>query len=174
LSSRPKPYVGFWSGNPTTYSADLNPVTVGLRFTVDVDGFAVGARYYRDNSDGSQHIAVLWHGTVTAPIESIAKFYGHTAGAQGAAGWESAYWWPRVPCVAGDHLTLHVWFQAGRYWWTPGALTAADVTVGHFTLQRDTATFFNGANGYGANMVPNTREAGAKHGIDLIYLPKVY
>lgn len=164
-------YEGFWAGNPGGYGADTNPCVLGIRGTINVAGYILGARYYRDNSDGGRHFAFVSLSWTVKDRHPVATFPIHVAGAQGAAGWESAYFRPRIKVPANQQFALFVWFEQGRYWRTAGALSAGAVTVGHFTLAQDTAAFFNGALTYSLNMQPGTREGGALWGTDLIFFP---
>lgn len=158
------------AGAPGSYSADLNPITLGIRFRPLVDIYIIGCRFFRDNSDDGHHLAWLTHPDVDLSYRVTTKFFDNAAGAQGPGAWQNAYFRTRQAAKAGENWSLFVWFQKGRYWVQSGRMASGDVTIGDLIYPQNTATFYNGAYSYAADLRPQVSSGGAMWGIDPIYV----
>jgi hypothetical protein len=156
------------SAQPATSFVSTGSVTLGQTFRFAVPGWIVGARYFRDVSDPGQHFAFVRTGPGSRWL-STARFYPRVAGVAGPGTWEHGYFRPRVPIVVGTTYELVMWFGAGIYWQTAGALATVPVVTGDITAPADTPALFNGEWTLSATLNPDTRDGGARYGIDVLF-----
>lgn len=163
-------YASTWSGaTPGTFSSFFNPVTIGQLFTFNHDGFLLGAMYFADNSDGNNHWAHLWPYPGSKVVRSRNFVTLPSFGAQGPLSWQSLYFPRRIPITSGDKYLLSVFFHAGRYWRSAGALSSAGVTVGDITVPKDDVNDPNGVRSTSASPRPTIADGGNRYGIDVIF-----
>jgi hypothetical protein len=161
-------YVNAWSGSPTNDSGgDGNAVALALRMQTVVSGRVMGVRFFRDLSDGAEHIGMLYHAS-DMQLERATLFHRNAASGSGAGGWESAYFGKPRPYAAGDRFVVGVFFASGNYWLTPGGVLAP-VVNGNLTITADGDGGDNGLYGYGA-VTPVSTFGHAQYGVDVIFL----
>ena len=96
---------------PTSDSGDASPISVGLRFTAETDGYLTGLRYYRDAANTGVHTGTLYSaaGAVLATL---------TFGT-GDPGWQYASFATAVPVTAGTTYVASTFMPNGHYSYAP-------------------------------------------------------
>ena len=91
----------------TSDSGDASPITVGLRFSADVDGVINGLRYYRDAANTGVHTGTLYtaSGTVLATLTFPSA----------SPGWQTATFSSPVPVTAGTTYVASAFMPVGHY-----------------------------------------------------------
>lgn len=146
----------------TVLAVDANPVDLGLRFSVAVEGTVLGLRLYRGDDDVAARPARLWapDGTVLAELRFAAPE---------EAGWQRALFDVPIPVQSGGTYTA-------SYRATDGYLADA----GYFSAEAapDTGTLLRpdpvaaGVFGYGETTVAPTQSVeGTNYWIDVLFLP---
>jgi hypothetical protein len=162
-------YATTWgSAQPTNFTTNAAGVTIGQKFRFAVAGFIVGARYFRDASDGGHHLAWVRVGRSDRWL-SVARCYVRTAAAQGPFGWEVAYFRPRVKVVPGTVYELCLWFENGINYYTPSVMQTVPLTVGDITLPADSPADYQGQLDTSTHLDPNFASLGDRYGIDVLY-----
>lgn len=161
-------YHNAWSGAPSSDSAgDLLAVTLALRMQTSVAGKVVGVRFFRDLSDGGEHVGLLYAATDLS-IQDVCLFHKNTAAAAGPGSWQSAYFRKTHHYAAGDRFVVGVHFSAGNYWLTPAGLATAVVNANlTITAQGDGGD--NGLFGY-STLQPVSTFNSSQYGVDVIFL----
>jgi WD40 repeat protein len=100
-----------WSSStiPSTPSVnDPNAVELGVKFTVDLDGFITGIRFYKGNTNTGTHVGHLW--TSAGAQLATAAFSNETA-----TGWQQVNFSTPVPVTAGTVYVASYYAPRGNY-----------------------------------------------------------
>src|SRR5690606_31236171 len=83
-------------------------VELGVKFTVDLDGYITGVRFYKGDGNVGTHIGNLW--TSDGQLLATAVFSNETA-----TGWQSASFGAPVPVQAGTVYVASYYAPNGHY-----------------------------------------------------------
>jgi len=100
-----------WSSStiPGTPSVnDPNAVELGVKFTVDLDGFITGIRFYKGSTNTGTHVGHLW--TSAGAQMATATFSNETA-----TGWQQVSFNTPVPVTAGTVYVASYYAPNGNY-----------------------------------------------------------
>ena len=138
---------------PTSDSGDASPISVGLRFTAETDGYLTGLRYYRDAANTGVHTGTLYSaaGAVLATL---------TFGT-GDPGWQYASFATAVPVTAGTTYVASTFMPNGHYSYAPGFFTAPVVNS---PLTGTLGTYI-----YGADAFPTSSWNDGYYYVDVVY-----
>ena len=171
-SFRQAPGQSLWGlATPGTQSGDTNPTVIRTVLHATVPGRVSGIRYFRDLSDGGNHI-----GVVRFPVSVIATasvFQHIPASGSGPDRWYGQFLKKWVHVNAGDIFQIVVYYSAGLYYGQRGALLAGPYTSGNLVAHQDNAggTGFNGAFGYNLTFNPTASAGGSLWGNDIFFVP---
>lgn len=162
-------YKTWWGASiPATNNGPGSPLNVCNWFTVNTNGWIVGVRYLRENTDSYDHI-----GTIRLESDNTllatAQFKHKAAGAAGVDGWQHTYFHPRLRVVAGTLYYVCVFFGSRRFYYTASALVGVQTAVGPITVGQDSSAHWNGAYGNGIEST-GTHSAGTHYGVDILFL----
>ncbi|WP_340122705.1 DUF4082 domain-containing protein [Methylobacter svalbardensis] len=87
---------------------DPNAVELGVKFTVDLDGFIAGIRFYKGSTNTGTHVGHLW--TSTGQQLATANFSSETA-----TGWQQVDFSTPVPVTAGTVYVASYYAPNGNY-----------------------------------------------------------
>lgn len=136
-------------------------------FSFAVDGYIVGARYYRQTTDDDEHVGAVFTESDNELL-GVTKFHFNAAG--GTAGWQHAYFRPRIAVFAG--VLYYVGVSFGRRFWryTASALSSGPIVVGDVTVPQDSSPHWNGIFGPNFTRTAWTHDAGTRYGVDCLFL----
>lgn len=147
-------------------------------FFATVAGRVIAARFYRDRSDLGNHMGFLVRRGPPGGRELLgAVAFGRQTSVGSSSGWQTKFFHPMIPVAANAWHDLVVEFTGGSYYANDGALSAADIVVGHLTAPKDTTVdpfgtaVNNSAIATTLNFNPTGSLAGQQAGIDLYFLP---
>lgn len=126
--------------------ADPSPVSLGVKFTSETDGFISAIRFYKGGGNDGLHTGSLWGPDGTRL--STAAFTNETD-----AGWQTASLSPPVAVSAGLVYTASYFAPYGRYAATGGAL-ASPVDTPPLHAPSSAAVLGNGVYAYGGDTRP--------------------
>lgn len=138
---------------PIVDSGETRPVSVGLRFSTDSDGFVTGLRYYRAAANTGTHTGSLYS---TGGI----KLAGLTFTDSGT-GWQTATFSGPVAVTAGTSYIAQVYMPDGHYSAAP-AFFAGPVVNGPLTGTLGTFT-------YGSDTFPSSSWNSSHYFVDVTY-----
>jgi len=149
-----------WGGN--------FPLVVVNIFEFAVDGYIVGARYFRVADDLDSHVAGVFL-ELDNTLLGVSKF--PTILEASPVGWQHCYFRPRVPVLAGVLYAVGASFGGGYYGYTEDALTAGPIVTEDVTQIQDSGAHWNGAYGDGFALGGGwTHAAGTRFGVDCLFL----
>jgi WD40 repeat protein len=93
-------------GNPA--ENDPNPVELGVKFTVDLNGTITGVRFYKGSTNTGTHVGHLW--TNTGQLLASAQFQNETA-----SGWQQVNFTTPVAVTAGTVYIASYYAPNGNY-----------------------------------------------------------
>ncbi|ROQ03697.1 Ig-like domain-containing protein [Rathayibacter sp. PhB93] len=111
----------------TADSGDVDPATLGLRFTPSADGFIQGVRFYKSAANTGPHTGTLW--SVDGRQLATVAFANETA-----SGWQTATFGAPVAVNAGttyvvSYTTTTGHYSAADWFWSSTGYAAAPLTV---------------------------------------------
>jgi hypothetical protein len=137
---------------------DSTAVELGMQFSVNAPGQAVGVRFYKGPSNTGTHVGNLWS-SAGALLASV-TFTGETA-----SGWQQALFSAPVNLTQGAVYTVSYHAPVGKYSGTPNYFTAA-VTNGPITAPATT----NGTYAYGSGSAfPSSTYQATNYWVDIIF-----
>jgi hypothetical protein len=92
----------------TVDGGDSSPGEFGLRFRSDVNGFVIGARFYKSATNTGLHLANLWDNN--GNLLGSAPFTNESS-----AGWQQVNFGTPIPIVAGTTYVVSYFTSAGHY-----------------------------------------------------------
>lgn len=142
-------------GNPD--ADDSTPVTVGVQFSSDTNGWITGVRFYKGSANTGTHVGSLW--TSTGQLLAQGTFSNESA-----SGWQTLTFANPIAVTAG---TTYV---AGYY--APNGNYAAD--TGYFSANVDNSPLHaaaagNGVYALGGNSFPNHTFSSTNYWVDPIF-----
>lgn len=146
-------------------------ILVALAFVPTQAGAIAAARFFRDATDGENHVYWFVHQTqaLVAFVERAGAFK-RVLPPTSPGNWQTLWFHPWLPVVANDLYELIVLFNAGRY----ANMVAAhspdtDTVVGPLTIPRAGGTVVtnNGLTSTTLTLLPGTAIGNAKPALDL-------
>lgn len=139
----------------TSNSGDVSPITVGLRFTVDIDGVVSGLRYYRDAANTGVHTGTLYSagGAVLATLTFPTT----------VPGWQTASFSTPVAVTAGATYVASTFMPVGHYSVTPNFFANPVVN--------SPVTGIVGTYRYGEDSFPSSVFNNNHYFVDVSFLP---
>lgn len=164
-------YQSLWgSSTPGAWGGDHSEVVLGTRISFGVDGAVVGARFYQDNGDSAEHLALLMDGWSVGTVLATARFKPVTASnIPGDNKWHNAYFPREKKVAAADELVIAVWFAGGNYWRQASGLASGPVTVGDLTAIQDGDGGPNGIYTLGNGWDLHLTFGSGFYGIDVLF-----
>ncbi|WP_248580518.1 DUF4082 domain-containing protein [Nocardioides sp. InS609-2] len=101
--------------------ADRSPVTLGVRFTPDVDGQITSVRFYKGLNNTGPHTGTLWGASGTSLATG-------TFADESTTGWQTLTFPTPVPVRKDTQYVASYRTTVGRYSATPNAFAAADLS----------------------------------------------
>lgn len=141
-------------GIPAT--RDSQPVELGVRFTVDNDGYAHAVRFYKGLTNTGIHRGNLW--TSAGTLLSTVTFVNETA-----SGWQEQAFFSPVPLTANTEYIISYHTDAGNY--------AFDKN--YFTLPQNNPplhapAIINGVYRYGSSSFPSFTWNASNYWVDVV------
>lgn len=170
--SAPKVYEFGWGATaPSTFGGAGAPVTLLAALQFGIDGYIVGARYYRDLGDNGRHFAWISDPS-SGDILSTLSFRRRAPAGSGPDRWEHAYFARRVPVAQFDVRGLAIWFEASNFYYDAGALSSNGFVSDHVSTLQDGMPFPNMQFSYSGVFDGFLPSSGSRYGIDVIFWPK--
>lgn len=167
--SAPRNYEFGWGGTaPATFGGSGAPVTLLSVYRFGHDGYIIGARYYRDRSDGARHFAWISDPT-TGDIHATVPFKRKSASGSGVDGWQHVYFPRRVAVRQFDIWGLGIWFESSNFYYDAGSLTSHGFLSGHVETLQDGLPYPNMQFSYSGVFDGFTPSSGSRYGIDVIF-----
>lgn len=162
-------YESWWLDNyPSAHQPDTTAVILANVYRFEVAGLVLGARYFRDASDGGQHRAWIVRPGDPNPV-AIAAFHPRAVAAGGPDSWQHAYWSKSVKVAAGDIAIVCVHFSDGNFYYDAGAVLIGDVTHGNVTAVQDTEAHHNGQFTYHPDLRLSDTFGATLYGVDVLF-----
>jgi hypothetical protein len=148
---------------------DNQPIEVGIRFRVDVDGYVNGVRFYKGSLNTGTHIGHLWTNTGMQLAEA-------TFTDESASGWQYVTFVPPVAVQAG--ITYVASYHSSAYfadnngpYFTAG--NTAAYTNPPVRGMPDGADGLNGLFKYGASAFPDQAWSQSNYWVDVVFNTQV-
>jgi methionine-rich copper-binding protein CopC len=152
------------SDTPQVASAnDTSALELGVRFSVDTDGFISGVRFYKGTGNTGVHFGHLWSSTGT--LLAAARFTGEST-----AGWQTVTFANRVAVTAGTTYVASYFAPNGGYSVTHGTFEFNSVDRAPLHSPKSVAGAPNGVYGYGASAFPVSGND-TNYWVDALYVP---
>lgn len=172
MPGAPQPYQTSWCGtDPTTAGGSGPPVSLLSVFSFQSDGWIMGVKYFRDLADDFNHLGFITDPTNGDLLRAV-RFHRHAASGSGPAGWESAYFHPRLPVAQFDQFAVGVFFGGSLFYYDAGALASNGFTCGDVNTLQDGMPYPNMQFSYTDWQSGFQPSSGSRYGIDLIFLAK--
>jgi len=140
----------------TVDSGDAKSVEVGMKFTVNVNGYITGVRFYKAVTNTGVHTGSLW--SSTGELLATGTFVNETA-----SGWQTLLFDTPVAVTAGVTYTASYHTNVGRFSVTRGGFNSAYVS-GAFTVPAN-----GGVYSYGAGGFPSQTYGGSNYWVDVLF-----
>ena len=154
-----------WSNSdtPTNPSeADQGAVELGVKFTVDRDGFITGLRFYKGTGNTGTHIGNVW--TLDGTRLATATFTGESA-----TGWQQVDFTP-VAVTAGTVYVASYFAPNGYYADDTGYFATTGVDNGPLHLLQDGVSGHNGVFAYVTSSgFPNLSWRTSNYWVDVVF-----
>ena len=155
-----------WSSSvqPANPSADdPSAVELGVRFSVDLNGYIAGIRFYKGATNTGTHVGNLW--TNTGQLLATATFTNETA-----SDWQQVDFAAPVAVTANTVYVASYHTSVGNYAFTPGFFASNSVDNPPVHLLRDGAGGANGVYAYGAiSVFPNNTHQSSNYWVDVVF-----
>lgn len=143
---------------------DPNAVELGVKFTVDLDGFITGIRFYKGSTNTGTHVGNLW--TLAGTNLATAIFSNETA-----SGWQQVTFSSPVAVTANTVYVASYHAPNGNYAATNSPEFATlGVDNGPVHLLKDGISGGNGVYAYGANSTfPANTYLSSNYWVDVVF-----
>jgi hypothetical protein len=140
---------------------DNQPIEVGVKFRVDLDGFVTAIRFYKGSLNTGVHVGHLWSGAGALLAE--ATFTGETA-----SGWQEIALSPAVAITANTTYTASYHADSGYFAFDNGYFGAIGVDTAPLHALRAGVDGANGVFKYGVSAFPDGGAA-SNYWIDIVF-----
>ncbi len=145
-----------------TTTTDSRSVELGMRFTVDTNGYVYGVRFYKGAGNVGTHTGRLW--TDRGQLLGQVTFTNETA-----SGWQQATFSQPIAVRTGTRYVVSYFAPAGHYASTPG-LFKHKVDNAPLHAPADSWSGHNGVYAYaGAPTFPSQSWQSTGYGVDVVY-----
>jgi hypothetical protein len=152
------------SDTPQVASADdPSSLELGVRFSVDTDGYISGVRFYKGTGNTGVHLGHLWSSTGT--LLAAARFAGEST-----AGWQTVSFASPVAVTAGTTYVASYLAPNGGYSVTRGTFEFNGVDRAPLHAPKSVAGAPNGVYQYGGSAFPASG-TDTNYWVDAVYLP---
>lgn len=155
---------GLWDDTVTpdvTQDQDTGAVTLGLRFTADVDATLDALQIYVSEANAGAQSIALWSGDGTL----LAEADGTVAG----SGWQTVPFDAPADLVAGEDYVVSYYAPNGAYAVSSNYFDAAE-DAGPISLQPNAGVY---SYGYGGSTFPNESYYSSNYWVDVVLEPDV-
>lgn len=154
------------NGSATPANPTFNgqsPIELGVKFTVDIEGFITGIRFFKATGDIGKHVGNLW--TEGGQLLATANFSSETE-----TGWQQVTFSRPVP-VKSNAVYVASYFSAnGRYAVDSGYFVNAGVDNYPVHLLKDGVSGSNGVYGYNASSAfPTSSYLSNNYWVDVVF-----
>jgi methionine-rich copper-binding protein CopC len=141
---------------------DPSALELGVRFSVDTDGYISGVRFYKGTGNTGVHFGHLWSNTGT--LLASARFTGEST-----AGWQTVTFAHPVAVSAGTIYVASYFAPNGGYAVTRGTFEFNGVDRAPLHAPKSVAGAPNGVYQYGASAFP-TSGTDTNYWVDAVYV----
>ena len=154
----------FGDGTPGTAAADdPDPVELGVRVVIDVDGWVTGVRFYKGAGNTGTHTGTLWKSDGTQL--ATGTFTGETG-----SGWQELVFDEPVAVTAGGTYVASYHAPSGRYAADGGYFTSAGVDAAPLHAPASSASSGNGVYAYGSSTrFPASTWQASNYWVDVLF-----
>jgi hypothetical protein len=143
--------------------SDGQPIEVGVKFRVDVNGYISGLRFYKGQANTGAHIGNLWD--ASGNLLASATFTNETA-----SGWQEVSFSAAVPILANTTYVASYYSASGYFAFNPGYFTSAGVDNGPLHALRNGTDGGNGVYVYGSGF-PVSSYNSSNYWVDVVFNP---
>lgn len=160
LTARAQPAVSLFgtATPPGAVAEEVRPVTLGVRFSADIDGAVTAIRFFKNSENSGPHVGALWTGDGQ-------KLTTVTFDSPPDSGWQEARLDRPVAVQAGETYVASYQAPAGRYLADGGAF-AQPFTVGHLNVPVGGGVFSYAAGAFPDKVFQNTN-----YYVDVLFVP---
>lgn len=137
-------------------------VNVGMRFTANTNGFALGVRFYKSAANTGTHTGALW--SASGQLLASGTFSNETA-----SGWQELRFSAPVDLTANTEYVVSYNAPTGHYAYDSWTYSTSDIVASPLTALRSTSTKGNGVFAYGAQAFPNQSFKDTNYGVDVLF-----
>jgi hypothetical protein len=152
------------STTPANPHFDDQPVTLGVKFRSDIDGFVTGVRFYKDPLAVGMHIGELWNRSGT--LLSSATF------TETASGWQQVDFTTPVP-ISANTTYIAAYHTASGYPQDLNSFSASGVDNAPLHALQDGLDGGNGVYKYdppaGGSVFPDQSFSGSNYYVDVVF-----
>jgi hypothetical protein len=142
----------------TASTTDTNAVTLGVKFTSDVNGYITGLRFYKGSGNSGTHVGSLW--TSTGTLLASVTFTNETD-----TGWQQATFSTPVAITAGTVYLAAYHAPVGQY-----AITRPYFTAAYNNAPLHGLSGTNGVYAYGASPTfPTNSYQSTNYWVDVVF-----
>jgi methionine-rich copper-binding protein CopC len=147
---------------PNVASAnDSTPVTLGVQFTTDTNGWIMGVRFYKGSGNTGTHIGSLW--TAAGTLLTQGTFTNETS-----SGWQTLGFSNPVVVTAGTTYVAGYYAPNGKYAADPGYFSNGNIDNSPLHAQSASGLGGNGVYSLG-NSFPDNTYNGMNYWVDPIF-----
>ena len=155
-----------WSSSATPGTAsvnDPNAVELGVKFTVDLNGFITGVRFYKGSTNTGTHVGNLW--SSAGQLLATASVVNETA-----TGWQQVNFSSPVAVTANTVYVASYHTNAGNYAANNSYFATAGVDNSPIHLLRDGVSGGDGVYIYGASSrFPTNTYQSTNYWVDVVF-----
>jgi hypothetical protein len=141
-----------------TATNDATAVSVGVKFTSDVNGWISGVRFYKGSGNGGTHTGSLWSSTGT-------RLATGTFTNESATGWQTLTFATPVPVTANTTYVASYYAPQGHYAGDSGVFNNQYDNPPLHALASGAANG-NGVYAYGGDVFPGDTYGATNYGVD--------
>jgi hypothetical protein len=148
---------------PVPSNTDTGAVSLGVKFTVDTNGYITSVKFYKGVDNTGTHVGSLWSSNGT--LLATGTFTNETA-----TGWQRLNFTTPVAVTAGTVYVASYHAPNGRYAWSSGFFATAGVDGGAVNLLQDGVSGGNGVFSYGStSSFPTNSYNASNYWVDVVF-----
>jgi hypothetical protein len=155
-----------WNSSATPADPDVNdpnPVELGVKFRVDLNGFITGIRYYKGTTNTGTHIGNLW--STSGQLLATATFVNETS-----SGWQQVNFSSPVAVTANTVYVASYHTATGNYAANNNFFASSGVDNAPVHLLQDGVSGANGVYAYSASSIfPSSTYQSSNYWVDVIF-----
>ncbi len=159
------PCTGFAASEAPSNSTENDSASteLGVKFTVDLDGYVSGIRFYKGTGNEGPHAGSLWN--EGGDLLATALFTNETS-----SGWQQVDFDEPVPVTAGTVYVASYHAPSGRYASDEGFFATTGVDSGPVNLLQDGVIGRNGVYAYSTGTTfPSESFGASNYWVDVVY-----